>query len=163
MLKAIGVRLLAAACVAALWAGRAAAADYQVIPLSTTVDRPAELVWKRLSGDCDIGAWLKTTCVITSGRDGEVGAMRRIADRIDEVFVARSEHGYVYAQPKSPIDYHGSVEVRADGPNRSVILYTLIYDAEPMKTAEAKAAYRTERMARFTAILESMRTIAEAK
>jgi hypothetical protein len=161
--KSIGVRAVAGVLLTAVCPGRALAGDYVVIPLTATVDRPAELVWKRVSGYCDIGAWLKTTCVITSGRDGEVGAVRRIADRIDEVLVARSEHGYVYAQPKSPIDYHGSVEVRADGPHRSVILYTLIYDAEPLKSAEAKAADRAQRAARFTAILETMKTIAEAR
>lgn len=152
----------AAIAVATLCASQAGAADYVAIPLEVAVDRPAEAVWKRVSGYCDIGAWLKTSCVITSGVD-QVGAVRRIADRIDEVLVAKTALSYTYAQPKSPIDYHGTVEVRADGPRRSRILYTLIYDAEPLKTPEAKQADRDRRAKQFTAILQTMKGLAEAK
>ncbi len=141
--------------------GAATAADYLVIPLQISVDRPADLVWNRISGYCDIGAWLKTSCVITAGRDGEVGAVRRIADRIDEVLVARTERSYTYAQPRSPIDYHGTVEVRPDGPGHSKILYTLIYDAAPLETPAAKAADRDRRAGQFTALLATMKAAAE--
>jgi hypothetical protein len=155
---------LAAAMVvfAALAAGRAAATDYVTIPLEITVERPADVVWRKVGGYCDIGGWLKVACVITSGQDGELGAVRRIADRIDEVLVARTPYSYTYAQPKSPIDYHGTVEVRPDGAGRSRILYSLIYDAAPLATPEAKAADRDSRARRFTAILATMKAVAEA-
>lgn len=146
----------------ALVAGPVAAADYVTLPLETTVDRPADTVWKKVSGYCDIAAWVKVSCIVTSGKPGEVGAVRRIADSLDEVLVARTERSYTYAQPKSPIDYHGTVEVRADGAGRSRILYTLLYDAEPLKTADAKAADRNRRTSQFTAILTAMKTAAEA-
>lgn len=158
------LKLTAAALTAlALSAGAAAAADYAVIPLETSVDRPADVTWKKISGYCDIGAWFKTTCEITSGKDGEVGAVRRIAGRVDEVLVAKTAMSYSYAQPKSPIDYHGTVEVRPDGAKKSKILYTLIYDAEPLATPEAKAADKERRAKQFTALVATMKAQAEAK
>ncbi len=153
----------AALAALALTAGAAAAADFAVIPMETTVDRPADVTWKKVSGYCDIGPWLKTTCEITSGKDGEVGAVRRIAGRIDEVLIAKTAWSYTYSQPKSPIDYHGTVEVRPDGARKSKILYTLIYDAEPLKTPEAKAADKERRTKQFTAMLGVMKAQAEAK
>ena len=158
------LKLTAAALTAlARSAGAAAAADYAVIPLETSVDRPADVTWKKISGYCDIGAWFKTTCEITSGKDGEVGAVRRIAGRVDEVLVAKTAMSYSYAQPKSPIDYHGTVEVRPDGAKKSKILYTLIYDAEPLATPEAKAADKERRAKQFTALVATMKAQAEAK
>ena len=158
------LKLTAAALVAlALSAGAAAAAEYAVIPLEASVDRPADVTWKKVSAYCDIGAWFKTTCEITSGKDGEVGAVRRIAGRIDEVLVAKTAMSYSYAQPKSPIDYHGTVEVRPDGAKKSRILYTLIYDAEPLKTPEAKAADKERRAKQFSALVATMKAQAEAK
>jgi hypothetical protein len=154
--------VLPAIAIAIAAAGAARAAEFVTIPLEATVDRPAEAVWKKISGYCDIGAWLKTSCVITSGTDG-VGAVRRIADRIDEVMVAKTALSYTYAQPKSPIDYHGTVEVRPDGARRSKILYTLIYDAESLKTPEAKQADRDRRTKQFTGILATIKGLAEAK
>jgi hypothetical protein len=154
---------LAAAALAALalFAGAASAAEYVTIAQEVTVDRPADAVWSRVAGYCDIGGWLKTSCVVTSGA-GEVGTVRRIADRIDEVLVARTDRSYTYAQPKSPIDYHGTVEVRADGPQGAKILYTLIYDAEALKTPEAKAADRDRRARMFAGVLQTMKAQAEA-
>lgn len=152
----------AAVAVLALSAGAAAAAEFAVIPMETTVDRPADVTWKKVSGYCDIGPWLKTTCELTSGT-GDVGTVRRIAGRIDEVLVAKTAWSYTYSQPKSPIDYHGTVEVRPDGAKTSKILYTLIYDAEPLKTPEAKAADKERRAKQFTAMLATMKAQAEAK
>jgi hypothetical protein len=146
----------------ALSAGATAAAEFVTISMETTVDSPADVTWKKVSGYCDIGAWFKTTCELTSGT-GDVGTVRRIAGRIDELLVAKTAWSYTYSQPKSPIDYHGTVEVRPDGPKKSKILYTLIYDAEPLKTPEAKAADTERRTKQFTALLATMKAQAEAK
>jgi hypothetical protein len=157
------LKITAAAVAAlALSAGGGAAAEFVTIPMETTVDRPADVTWKKVSGYCDIGAWLKTTCELTSGT-GDMGTVRRIAGRIDEVLVAKTAWSYTYSQPKSPIDYHGTVEVRPDGAKQSKILYTLIYDAEPLKTPEAKAADKERRTKQFTAMLATMKAQAEAK
>jgi len=56
-----------------LGAGSASAADYATINLSISVDKPADVVWKKVGGYCDIAAWLKLTCVYTSG-NGDLGS-----------------------------------------------------------------------------------------
>ncbi|HEY8573057.1 SRPBCC family protein [Phenylobacterium sp.] len=137
--------------------------EYVTVPLEATLNVSAETAWKKIGGYCDIGSWMKTTCVITSGKDGEVGSVRRIANRVDEVLVARTPMSYTYAQPKSPIDYHGTVEVRADGKNKSKLLYTLVYDVANMASAEAKAADQARRKTQFTNVVNTMKGIAEAK
>ena len=144
-------------------AGAVQAADFVTIPLSTVIDKPAAVAWPKISGYCDIGAWLKTTCVITSGKDREMGAVRRIANRIDELLVAQTAWSYSYSQPKSPIDYHGTVEIQPIDKGHSKLLYTLVYDAEPLATPEAKAADKERRAKQFTAIVATMKAIAEAK
>lgn len=146
-----------------LAAGAAQAADYVSIVQEVEVARPPEVVWKKVGSYCDIGGWLRTTCEITAGKDGEVGAVRRIAGRIDEVLVARTATAYTYIQPRSPIDYHGTVEVlpTADGKG-SRIVYSLFYDAESLGTPEARAADRTRREAMFAGVLKTMKAISEA-
>ena len=155
---------LAGCAVLAVGFGSAAsAADFVTVPLETTINAPAAAAWKKISGYCDIGAWLKTSCVITSGTDGEMGAVRRIADRIDELLVAKTAWSYSYSQPKSPIDYHGTVEIQPIDKRHSKLLYTLVYDAEPLATPEAKAADKARRAKQFTAIVATMKGLAEAK
>ena len=73
----------------ALCCGGAQAADYVSIVQEIQVARAPDAVWNKVGGYCDIGGWMRTSCEITSGKDGEVGAVRRIAGRIDEVLVAR--------------------------------------------------------------------------
>lgn len=154
--------VVAAAALGGL-AGAARAADYVTIPLEASVDAPADVAWKKIGGFCDIGAWMKTSCAITAGKDNEVGAVRRIADRVDEVLVARTAWSYTYAQPKSPIDYHGTVEIRPDGAGKSKILYTLVYDAGALPVGADKARDVAGRTALFTRVVGVMKGIAEAK
>ena len=124
--------MLAAAGVLAisLYAGAASAADYAVVNLSTDVDQPADVVWKKIGGYCDIQAWLKAPCSLTSGT-GEVGTVRHLAfgaNGVDEVLVAKTAHSYTYTQPTTTILYHGTLEVVANGKGKSKILYHLIWD-----------------------------------
>ncbi len=155
--------LAACALLAAGIGSAAAAAEFVTVPVEATINAPAAVAWKTLSGYCAIGAWLKTSCVITSGQDGEMGAVRRIADRVDELLVARTAWSYTYAQPKSPIDYHGTVEIQPIDKRHARLLYTLVYDAEPLATPEAKAADKARRIKQFTAIVAAMKAAAEAK
>jgi hypothetical protein len=157
------LQLAACAVLAAGLGSAASAAEFVTVPLETTINAPAAVAWKKISGYCDIGAWLKTTCVITSGKDGEMGAVRRIADRIDELLVAKTAWSYSYSQPKSPIDYHGTVEIQPIDKKHSKLLYTLVYDAEPLATPEAKAADQARRAKQFTGIVATMKALAEAK
>ena len=56
----------------------------------------------KTAGYCAIKDWIKAPCVITSGKDGEFGAVRLIAGRVVEVFVAKTATSYTYAQPPEP-------------------------------------------------------------
>jgi hypothetical protein len=155
--------LLGAIAAASALAGAAQAADYVTIPLEASVNAPADVTWKKVGGYCDIGSWMKTSCVITAGKADEVGAVRRIADRVDEVLVSKTAWSYTYAQPKSPIDYHGTVEVRPDGKGKSKILYTLVYDAAALPAGADKTKDVANRTAMFTRVINTMKGIAEAK
>ena len=157
---------LAATAAALSLAGAAqAATDFVTIPLETMVNAPADVAWKKVSGYCDIGAWFKTTCTISSGKDGEVGAVRVIAGRVTELLVAKTAWSYTYSQPKSPIDYHGTVEIRPVDKGHSTLHYTVVYDADALPKHEPadKAADRAARTAQFTGMLAAMKAVAEAK
>ena len=107
------VIIAAAAATLLLAAGAARAEDYVTVPLSaTTINAPADVAWKKINGYCLLGQWFKTTCEITSGKEGEVGSVRTIAGRVRETLVAKTTWSYTYHQPKSPIDYHGTVEIQ---------------------------------------------------
>jgi len=154
---------VAAALGGLMLAAPAAAADYAVIRQDIVVERSADHVWARVGANyCGLGEWLKVKCVYTSG-SGDVGTMRRIADRIDEVMVAKTPHSYTYAQPTSAILYHGTLGVEPIDKKRSRIVYTLFYDQEPLGTAEARLADRTRRAATFKTALATMKAMAEAR
>ena len=165
---------LAAAAIAGLTvcaAGAACAEDFVTIPLETTVNAPADKAWPKISDFCAIGDWIKgpggqgVGCKITSGTNNEVGAVRTIAGRIRELLVAKTAWSYTYNQPKSPIDYHGTLEIRPIDKKTSKLLYTLVYDADalPKHEAEDKAKDKENRTKQFTGILATIKGIAEAK
>ena len=142
-----------------------AAADYAVVNLNTTVDAPVDVVWKKVGGFCDIQAWLKAPCTLTSG-SGDVGSVRHLAfgkNGVDEVMVAKTAHSYTYTQPNTTILYHGTLEVVADGKDKSKILYNLIWDQAAQTSAEAKTKDRDGRTKAFTGALANMKAIVEAK
>jgi hypothetical protein len=158
---------LAAAAIAVLTvtaAGAACAEDFVTIPLETTVNAPADRAWPKISGYCLIGPWFGTTCTV-SGTDGQVGSVRTIAGRVRELLVAKTAWSYTYSQPKSPIDYHGTVEIQPIDKKTSKVLYTLVYDADalPKHEADDKAKDKAQRTAQFTKLLATMKTAAEAK
>lgn len=154
---------IASAAAGLMLAASASAADFVTIPLETTVNAPADVAWKKISGYCDIGAWFKTTCAITSGKDGEVGAVRLIAGRVSELLVAKTAWSYTYSQPKSPIDYHGTLEIRPVDKKTSKLFYTLIYDAAALPDPSKKDADVANRTKQFTGLLATIKGVAEAK
>ncbi|HXA39276.1 MAG TPA: SRPBCC family protein [Phenylobacterium sp.] len=158
---------IAAAALAGLTlcAGAARATDFVTIPLETTINAPADAAWKKISGYCLIGTWFKTTCTITAGVDGQVGSVRTIAGRVEELLVAKTAWSYTYSQPKSPIDYHGTVEIQPIDKGHSRLLYTLVYDADALPKHEAadKAADKDRRTKQFTGLVATMKTVAETK
>jgi hypothetical protein len=137
---------------------------YLTIPLEIDVNRPAADVWKRIGGYCAIGEWLQIPagCKILSGTDGEVGAVRSVAN---EVLVGKSQYSYTYTQtPRNgrPYNlYHGTVEVRPVTDRTSKIVYTLMYDNSMLADDAAKEKDRLGRVATFTRAIQNMKTLAE--
>jgi hypothetical protein len=140
-------------------------ADYAVLNLKVAVNAPADVAWKKVGGYCDIAAWLKVKCDVTSGT-GEVGTIRHLTfgpRGVDEIMVAKTAHSYTYTQPNTTILYHGTLEVVPDGKGHSKLLYNLIWNQGPDGTDEAKAKDRDGRTKAFTTALDNMKAIVEAK
>src|SRR5437773_7552651 len=134
---------------------------YISIPLEITVNRPAAEVWKRIGKFCDIGEWLRIPCTITSGKDGEFGAVRSVAS---EVLVGKTELSYTYTQPvraDRPYNlYHGTLEARPVTATTSKLVYTLVYD-NSMIAEDARERDKAQRRTQFTQALENMKILAE--
>lgn len=154
----VAAALLAAPMIAP---GAAHAGDYVSIVQEAPVKAPAATVWKKVGGYCDIGAWLKTTCEITQGTDREVGALRKIAGRVEEVLVAKTPLSYTYADIDPKILYHGTVEVRPVDAKTSKIVYTLFFDQTSVP-ADQREANKTRRAQMFAGVLKTMVATAEA-
>jgi hypothetical protein len=135
---------------------------YISIPLEITVNRPAAEVWKRVGKFCDIGEWLRIPCTITSGNDGEFGAVRSVAG---EVLVGKTELSYTYTQTVRagrPYNlYHGTLEARPVTATTSKLVYTLIFDNSMLADDAAREKDKTQKTAVFTRALENMKILAE--
>jgi hypothetical protein len=139
-----------------------ASPTYTSIVLETNVNRPAADVWKRVGKFCDIGEWFRIPCTITSGKDGEVGAVRSVAN---EVLVGRTELSYTYTQPVRegrPYNlYHGTLEARPVSATTSKLVYTLFFDNSMLADDAARAADKARRTTQFQQALENMKILAE--
>jgi hypothetical protein len=139
-----------------------AAPAYISIPLEIDVNRPAAEVWRRVGKFCDIGEWLQIPCTITSGKDGQFGAVRSVAS---EVLVGKTELSYTYTQPVRdgrPYNlYHGTLEARSVTSATSKLVYTLFFDNSMLADDAAREADRTRKIAQFTAALANMKILAE--
>ena len=139
-----------------------AAPTYISIPLEIAVNRPAAEVWRRVGKFCDIGEWLRIPCTITSGKDGEFGAVRSVAG---EILVGKTELSYTYTQPVRdgrPYNlYHGTLEARPVTPTTSKIVYTLFFDNSMLADDAAREADRARRVTQFNAALANMKILAE--
>jgi hypothetical protein len=139
-----------------------ASPTYTSIPLEISVNRPAAEAWKRIGKFCDIGEWLQIACTITSGKDGEFGAVRSVAG---EVLVGKTELSYTYTQTvrnDRPYNlYHGTLEARPVTPTTSKIVYTIFFDNSMLPDDAARATDKERRTATFTRALQNMKTLAE--
>ena len=135
---------------------------YTSIPLEITVNRSAADVWKRVGKFCDIGEWLQIPCTITSGKDGEFGAVRSVAN---EVLVGKTELSYTYTQTvrnDRPYNlYHGTLEARPLTATTSKLVYTIFFDNSMLADDAARATDKERRTATFTRALQNMKTLAE--
>ena len=135
---------------------------YTSIPLEITVNKPAADVWKRVGKFCDIGEWLRIPCTITSGADGEFGAVRSVAN---EVLVGKTELSYTYTQTVRegrPYNlYHGTLEARPVTATTSKLVYTLFFDNSMLADDAARDRDRAQKTAQFTQALQNMKILAE--
>ena len=139
-----------------------AAPTYISIPLEIAVNRPAAEVWRRVGKFCDIGEWLRIPCTITSGKDGEFGAVRSVAG---EILVGKTELSYTYTQPVRdgrPYNlYHGTLEARPVTAATSKLVYTLVYDNSMLADDAARERDKAQKTTQFTQALENMKILAE--
>lgn len=138
---------------------------YVSIPMEIDVNKPAKDVWARVGKYCDIAEWLQiaTGCTITSGKDGEVGAVRTVGS---EILVGKTELSYTYTQPVRegrPYNlYHGTLEARPVTATTSKLVYTLVYDTSLIAgDAAAKQANVDGRRTTFMRALSNMKILAE--
>ena len=156
-------RIFSAAVLLTALASPAMSADYASFSLTTTANAAPEKTWSRIGDFCAIKDWLGTTCSISTG-SGDVGTTRLLNNgAVTEMMVAKTPFSYTYMQPLNPANlYHGTLQVQPDGAGHSKIVYTFIYDQEPLGNDEAKAAGRKQRTDRFNAALAKMKSTAEA-
>jgi hypothetical protein len=139
---------------------------YVSIPLEITVNRPAAEVWKRVGKYCDIKEWLQVDCVITSGKDGEFGAVRSLRNgAVIEILVSKTALSYSYTQPvREGVRYnlyHGTVEAVPVTATTSKLVYTLVFDNSMLADDAAREKDIQVRTAQFTRALNNMKTLAE--
>jgi hypothetical protein len=139
-----------------------ASPTYTSIPLEIVVNKSATETWKRIGKFCDIGEWLQIPCTITSGKDGEFGAVRSVAG---EVLVGKTELSYTYTQTvrnDRPYNlYHGTLEARPLTATTSKIVYTLFFDNSMLADDAARTADKERRTTQFTRAMQNMKTLVE--
>ena len=135
---------------------------YTSLNMEIDINRPAEEVWKRVGKYCDIGEWFQVPCTITSGKDGEVGAVRSIGR---EILVGKTDLSYTYTQPviegRPYILYHGTMESKPVTATTSKIVYTLMWDNSTLADDAAREKDKAQRRQMFQGALANMKTLAE--
>ena len=166
-------KIVLAATLLALGAGAATAqtpqpADWTVLTLTADTNKPAAVTWDRIGGHdwCGILKYLDRLkgCTINSGT-GEVGSLRTVmvgTTATVEMAVARTPLSYTYAQPFTPIFYHGTMAVEPVDGTHSRIVYTLMWNQTPVGDATQQAAARDARRKSFQAAVDKMATDANA-
>jgi len=138
--------------------------SYASVVMEIDVNRPAAEVWKRVGKYCDISEWFQmpAPCTITSGKDGEFGAVRSVAN---EILVGKTELSYTYTQPVREGArynmYHGTLEARPVTATTSKIVYTLFFDNSNLPDDAAKQADKDRRRTQFMRGMQNMKTLAE--
>ena len=139
---------------------------YVAIVMEQAVDRPAAEVWKRVGKYCDIAEWFPgRKCQISSGKDGELGAVRTLDGVTIEVLVAKTDLSYTYTQPVRVGQvynlYHGTLEARPVSATTSKLVYSLVLDNSMLADDAARKADVDNRRTRFTGALSNMKVLAE--
>lgn len=138
------------------------APEYTTASASVEVAKPIAAVMAKTAGYCAITDWAKLPCQITSGKEGELGAVRLIAGRISEVFVAKTATSYTYAAPLAPNSYHGTVEyIPIAGGKGTKILYTVFFDLSVNADDAAKQREVASRQATINRFVQGMKDLVE--
>jgi hypothetical protein len=141
-----------------------APAEWTTLVITADIAKPADVAWERIGGNdwCGIAKYLDIqSCAIASGK-GEVGSIRTINGTIMEIVVARTAHSYTYAQPLGNNFYHGTMAVESVDATHSRLVYTMLWNAAPLGTAQAKADARETRRSRFQIAVNKMAAAANA-
>jgi hypothetical protein len=132
--------------------------------MELTVNRPAAEVWKRVGKYSDIAEWLRLQCMITAGKDNEVGAVRSLGVAV-EILVGKTDLSYTYTQPVRagrPYNlYHGTLEVKPLTATTSKLVYTLVYDNSMLADDAARDRDKMLKTTQFTTALDNMKILAE--
>jgi hypothetical protein len=140
-------------------------ADWTTLHLTADVALPAYIAWDKIGGNdwCGIAKYLDIQkCEINSGK-GELGSVRTINGSIVEIAVARTPYSYTYAQPFTPIFYHGTLAVEPVDATHSKIVYTLIWNQNGYPDDKTRKEQREGRAKRFQAAVDKMAAAANAK
>jgi hypothetical protein len=165
-------KILTASALLMLGAGSAMAQtpqppDWTTLTFSANLNKPADLAWKRVGGTdwCGIAKYLDVKgCTITSGK-GELGSLRTIdtgTATVVEIAVARTPLSYTYAQPFTPIFYHGTMAVEPVDATHSKLVYTLIWNQAGLPDQKARTDAYEGRKVRFQAAVDKMAAAANA-
>ena len=143
-------------------------ADWTILHFSADSNKSADVTWDRIGGHdwCGILRFLDRLkgCTINSGK-GEVGSVRTVmvgTTATVEIAVARTPLSYTYAQPFTPIFYHGTMGVEPIDAHHSKIVYTLMWNQTAVGDAAAQAAAREGRQKSFQAAVDKMAEAANA-
>jgi len=142
-----------------------AQADYHRMQFEIDIDKPADEVWSKVGGYCDISDWAGMECEITQG-DGGLGTVRVINGSIVEPLVGQTELSYGYSQPAVEGEhydlYHGYMEARPVTDSTSKMIYTVMWDRshEDEATFQSNVERRTNL---FRGGLQKMKEIAESQ
>ena len=142
-----------------------AQAEYVTIEMETDVNRPADEVWAKVGGFCDITDWMSLDCEITSGNGG-MGTVRTLAGgRVVEILVGQTDLSYGYTQPAREGQfynlYHGYLAAVPVTATTSKLMYTLVYDVSNLPDESTKNADIERRRSTFERALGNMKTLAE--
>ena len=142
-------------------------ADWVTLNFTANIAKPADVAWERVGGNdwCAIAKFLDVKgCTINSGK-GELGSIRTIATATASVIenvVARTAHSYTYAQPFTPIFYHGTMAIEAVDATHSRLVYSLIWNQAGLPDQKARTDAYEGRKVRFQAAVDKMAAAANA-
>ena len=142
-------------------------ADWTTLTFTANLSKPADVAWQRIGGNdwCGIAKFLDVkSCTINSGK-GELGSIRTIdtgTAKVVEIAVARTSHSYTYAQPFTPVFYHGTLAVEPVDATHAKLVYSLIWNQNGLPDAAARKAAIDGRKVRFQAAVDKMAAAANA-